>query len=721
MESQNEQIEINVTALISAHVHRDERAYRICKTLTTTVDPNGHHLIRPLDIKRLPSQLGHDEPAVACIFEYVGPNHLSKFIDYGPAWYNFHLREDKIDSVQKRKSVLGPPPLQTFLDFAVGAAQCIEMLHSQQIVHGEIRGDAFHANKDTSTVRLIHLGAGIRSFDHSLSSTGWSTISKEPGVETKLSYMSPEQTGRMPTEPDSRTDIYSLGILFRVMLLQKPVFEGETTMDIIQAVLGQHLPSVSSVRHDIPEAISQIIQKATAKAVSDRYQAISGLLHDLIQVRMLFNTGDSVRLLNWEVAKKDISPFFTLPEVMVGRSVEHDTIVHIIDRSFNLHQSNVEQDNHDMQRLSCLPDDQLSDIDMASMALNSSIDNDNGDSLHTTTNSSNMTYAAAPRSYEANTNRLRSPESMRHYPIETTGPGPPVSESNSLEKMISASSASVSLSSESAGSRFSSNIAGRMACHRTTWTKGRCEVITIAGTTGLGKSRLIRSVQIEARQRGYFAKSKFDAEVKAPFGPIFQLLANLFEQVFSEPNLDTVFHQILRKSIAPQWLTLHKVLGLPRFLLGFQYSNRTGSQTSTLSKDYSANLKPEFRRYGISSSTRDNDLNSGSLDAQTSQNFLRAGSLTKTLPLMSTLLDILRIITQYKFICICLDDVHSADGESLELLSKIISSRMRMVIIIGYRPENITSEAMRRVLAPSENQRISLTCNPKSRITLTKA
>ena len=82
--------------------------------------------------------------------------------------------------------------------------------------------------------------------------------------------MSPEQTGRMSAEPDSRTDIYSLGILFWTMLIQQPAFEGDTLMDIIRGVLGQRLPLVSNIRLDVPDVIGKIVQKATAKTVGDR-------------------------------------------------------------------------------------------------------------------------------------------------------------------------------------------------------------------------------------------------------------------------------------------------------------------------------------------------------------------------------------------------------------------------------------------------------------------
>jgi Protein kinase domain len=330
-----------VVARISTHALREERAYHICKNLIRKVDPDGNHIIKPIAIVRLPSQQGDKGPIVVCIFAHPGPNYLPTVVDYGPAWYKGRRAEDNNDEfVAFRKDFVPKEqvPLQTFLDFAIGAAECLEILHhGQRIVHGEIRGDAFHMNLETGGVRLINFGSGLRTFEHGLTSTGWSTLSKEIGAKTKLSYMSPEQTGRMPAEPDSRTDIYSLGILFWIMLTQQPAFDGETPMDIIQGVLGKRLPLVSNIRMDIPDVIGRIIQKMTAKIIGDRYHSASGLRYDLTEVRRLLGAGDSATLKHWQIATKDVSSFFILPNIMMGRSKEHDDVVKIIDKVAKRH------------------------------------------------------------------------------------------------------------------------------------------------------------------------------------------------------------------------------------------------------------------------------------------------------------------------------------------------------------------------------------------------
>lgn len=117
-------------------------------------------------------------------------------------------------------------------------------------------------------------------------------------------------------------------------------------MDIIQGVLGRRLPSVSSVRLDVPDVIGRIIQKMTAKTIGDRYHSASGLRHDLIEVQRLLGTGDSVALEHWQIASRDVSSFFILPTAMIGRRNEHDEVVKVIDKVSRRHLMAQMQDIH---------------------------------------------------------------------------------------------------------------------------------------------------------------------------------------------------------------------------------------------------------------------------------------------------------------------------------------------------------------------------------------
>ena len=82
-----------------------------------------------------------------------------------------------------------------------------------------------------------------------------------------LIYMSPEQTGRTTFQPDHRTDLYSLGITFFVVLTQSMPFAHNSPMEIVHSVLNRKIPSLTQVRDDVPAVVSSIIEKLTSKVI----------------------------------------------------------------------------------------------------------------------------------------------------------------------------------------------------------------------------------------------------------------------------------------------------------------------------------------------------------------------------------------------------------------------------------------------------------------------
>lgn len=685
---------IRIMAKISTHTLREERSYHICLNLLQSADPHGNHIVRPVELLRLPAQHGDKGPVVVSVFEAPGFNSLVKYIDFGPAGQN-RLADD--GSYARRK----PISLPTFLDFAIGATECLEILHhGQRIVHGEIRGDAFHFDEETGQTRLINFGSGIRSFEHGLTSHGWSTLSKEAGAKNKLSFISPEQTGRMPAEPDSRTDIYSLGILFWTLLTKQPAFDGPTPMDIIQSVLGKRLPSVSTVRLDVPDILGRIIGKMTAKDINGRYHSASGLRYDLTEVQKLLGDGNSTALKHLTMATKDVSSFFVLPTLMIGRQEERDEIVKIIDKVSTRHAISQKQSPCSLSSGSSVSDGR-----------SEFVDNADGASEHTSSaDGQNSSTTISGERHQRLNNTLSSGSGTSSQPNSHDG----------MESIRSATqlkpwgnNASIQFDSKTSTDGISTNNDGQRSIFEGAGSvsqknvhkfrrKGRCEVISISGTAGLGKSCLVHSVQVEARRRGYFASSKFDSARRTPFGPVLKLLSSLFKQVFSESDTETPFHQVLKNYVRPVWPILHKVLGLPEFLLGpDSASNRRSSQ---LHPAYNKSIRADQSRRDSSSSR--GALYSLSLGAQSSQEFLRAGSSTKSMRLMNTFLDVLRVFAQHKFLCFCLDDLQFADDESLELISQLILSKMKVVLIVTFRPEEILPAQIRNIIEPPEAEGI---------------
>ncbi|GAM42360.1 hypothetical protein TCE0_044r16260 [Talaromyces pinophilus] len=315
------QTSVPVVARVSTHVLRLEREYHLLKSMARASDPQGnHHTIVPIELIRLSDDSEDAGPLIASIFESPGPNALPKCIPLNSF--------SAVGECGER----GQTPIAVFLDFAINASDCLQHLHhGRKIIHGEIRGDTFHFNHVTGVVKLFHSGNGAGSFDNILGGD-WGSFSKDPAVRNKLQFIAPEQTGRLPAEPDSRADIYALGILFWMMLVGKPAFGGTHPVDIVQSVLGNRLPTVTSQRMDVPDPISDVIRKMTRKSVAERYHTASSVKRDLSQIRHLLESGNIDDLKTFQIAQHNPSSFFTLPSHMFGRTSEYKKITDIVEK-----------------------------------------------------------------------------------------------------------------------------------------------------------------------------------------------------------------------------------------------------------------------------------------------------------------------------------------------------------------------------------------------------
>ena len=68
---------------------------------------------------------------------------------------------------------------------------------------------------------------------------------------------------------------------------------------------------------------------------------------------------------------------------------------------------------------------------------------------------------------------------------------------------------------------------------------------------------------------------------------------------------------------------------------------------------------------------------------QTAAEVLRVASTTKYLRYMNVFLDVLRVLSRNKLICLCLDDLQYADDESLELLASIVNGKLGVILMVS--------------------------------------
>jgi predicted ATPase/signal transduction histidine kinase/CheY-like chemotaxis protein/tRNA A-37 threonylcarbamoyl transferase component Bud32 len=221
-------------------------------------------------------------------------------------------------------NALGQCHLNNFLKTAICLSSILAQLHQQNIIHKDIKPHNILINRKTDEVRLIDFGIATRLTREN------STISNINVFEGTLSYMSPEQTGRMNRSIDYRTDFYSLGVTFYEMLTGQLPFQATDALEIIHCHIAKTPIPPHLVNSDIPEAVSDIVMKLLAKMAEDRYQSALGLKADLeICLKMLQTSGVVTR---FKVGEFDLSSQFSIPEKLYGRDREVSLLMNAFDR-----------------------------------------------------------------------------------------------------------------------------------------------------------------------------------------------------------------------------------------------------------------------------------------------------------------------------------------------------------------------------------------------------
>jgi hypothetical protein len=429
----------------------------------------------------------------------------------------------------------------------------------------------------------------------------------------------------------------------------------------------------------------------------------------LVKVQEFLGDGDWLALKEWRIGTKDVSSFFMLPAIMIGRQHEQAELNKVIDRVAKSHAMNLKGNTNRFSDGSTLSNDMAAFDDISSEGA-SSVDGTNYRS-----GSFTHTASSDPKLPKTNFNPLFSDtQTVSGDTISSSPSGtlPRIARPWERHQSISIETRSLVDSSgpdsqnrhsvvESTASSLSRQLGSAKFRRR-----DHCEVVTIEGAGGLGKSCLVQSVLADARRRGYCATAKFDTARRTAFGPLLKLLSSLFKQVWGERNTETPFHQGLKQFVRPVWPMLHRLLGLPEFLLGPPEASIGRSISSSLQfASIRGNGKSGLKRRGSSPGSSPKPVaRNPSVASQSSSDFLRTGTSTKTMRLMNIFLDVLRVFTAHKFICFCLDDLHFADDESMELISQIIASRMKMVIIMTYRTEEITWDKIQSMIHLPEGE-----------------
>ncbi len=159
------------------------------------------------------------------------------------------------------------------LHFAIQISKALDHAHSRGIVHRDIKPHNVMVLKNGS-VKVADFGiARVMSKSN--------TLTKE--ALGSVHYISPEQAkgGRV----DSRSDIYSQGVVMYEMMTGRPPFDGESPVAVAIQHISGNAAMPSTLNPNIPGGLEQIIMKAMERDPAKRYATEAAMLYDMDEFR----------------------------------------------------------------------------------------------------------------------------------------------------------------------------------------------------------------------------------------------------------------------------------------------------------------------------------------------------------------------------------------------------------------------------------------------------
>ena len=220
----------------------------------------------------------------------------------------------------------GPVTLKEALETAVEIAEALEEAHKQKIVHRDIKPSNI----------MLTVGGHVKVMDFGLAKQLAAAEGQEQEMTADLTqegsaigtvpYMSPEQLRGHPL--DTRSDIFSFGVLLYEMVAGVHPFQKRGAMDTAQAILGETPPPVARYLNDVPELLQHVLKKMLSKEPDSRYQLIHEVRTDLEELSRMIDSGGekTLRQRDQEMTRPlpDLAETSSVPALDVDRSADPD-------------------------------------------------------------------------------------------------------------------------------------------------------------------------------------------------------------------------------------------------------------------------------------------------------------------------------------------------------------------------------------------------------------
>ncbi len=235
-------------------------------------------LNRKVAIKVLRGDLATDEKFIrrfqreALAASSLSHPNIVEMYDVGEDNGNYYIVMEYVEGrtlkqlLKKRGTLTLPEVIDIMLQLTDGIAHA----HDSYIIHRDLKPQNIMI-ADDGAIKITDFGIAM-----ALNST---QLTQTNSVMGSVHYLPPEQaSGKGST---TKSDIYSMGILFFELLTGKLPFKGENAVEIALKHMKDPIPSVRKINPNIPQSIENIVLKSTAKNPKNRYNDVKEMYNDL--------------------------------------------------------------------------------------------------------------------------------------------------------------------------------------------------------------------------------------------------------------------------------------------------------------------------------------------------------------------------------------------------------------------------------------------------------
>ena len=136
---------------------------------------------------------------------------------------------------------------------------------------------------------------------------------------TALTYVSPEQTGRVNRAVDARSDLYCLGLVLFELVAGSPPFTDPSPRALAHAHIARRPPRLDERRPGCPVLLADLVDRLLRKHPEDRYATAAAVADDL---RAIADDIAAGRTPSFALGHHDVEPRLRLSDVLFGRDAE---------------------------------------------------------------------------------------------------------------------------------------------------------------------------------------------------------------------------------------------------------------------------------------------------------------------------------------------------------------------------------------------------------------